>query len=122
MKKATLILFLCFFGFTISVNAAGKTPFEGSWENTKNETVRYKFSGSAYEAYWELEGENGEHYYKGRFSYRELSPGAGAIEFEQTHSAVTEGAWKQDEDDEMTNYRFLNSNTLEINSMKYEKQ
>ncbi|MDR2789443.1 MAG: hypothetical protein LBB59_00470 [Campylobacteraceae bacterium] len=98
-------------------NADGaKNSFDGTWEFTKNEMHRYTFNGGKYEEYSELEGEFGEHYYKGTFTYKEISPGYGSITFKQTHSAVTNGAWTpSEEDSEVTTiYKFIDDTTLNI--------
>ncbi|MDR1889119.1 MAG: hypothetical protein LBQ81_07070 [Zoogloeaceae bacterium] len=99
-----------------------KTPFEGTWERMENEMTRWKFVGNTYEVYWELEGEFGEHYYKGTFTYKENVPNRGIITFEQTHSAVTSGAWKPDTDTEITHYNFIDGATLAITSARYRKK
>jgi hypothetical protein len=123
MMVCGIMAFLLISGYHCSADSNGdKTPFEGTWERIKNEMTRWTFTGNTYEVYWELEGEAGEHYYKGTFTYEELSPGKGTIIFEQTHSAVTSGAWSPAEDTEMTSYRFVDATTLEIMSAKYRKK
>lgn len=106
----------------IASAADNKTPFEGTWERVKNEMTRWTFSGNTYKVYWELEGEAGEHYYRGTFFFKELSPGRGIITFEQTHSSLTGEIWTEAEETEQTSYKFINSNELEIMSAKYKKK
>jgi hypothetical protein len=94
---------------------SGKNSFEGTWEFTRNEMHSYTFTGNKYEEYHELEGESGEHYHKGTFTYEEISSGYGFITFEQTHSAIeNNGVWTSDEDTEKTSYEFINDTILNI--------
>jgi hypothetical protein len=103
--------------------AADSTPFEGVWESEKNEMHRWTFSGFSFVEYRELEGENGEHYYKGTFSYRENTAGSGAITLERSHASKTGGAWTpSDEGAVTTGYRFLSATKLNISSKTYNKK
>jgi hypothetical protein len=100
-----------------------KTPFEGTWERVRNEMTRWTFAGNAYEVYDELASESGDHYHKGTFIFKEdPSKNRGMIEFRQTHSAKTSGAWTPNEEYERTTYKFVNDTTLEISSARYRKK
>jgi hypothetical protein len=117
--KTVLLLLL----INCDISAAdNNTPFDGTWERVKNEITRWKFSGNTYEVYWELEGESGEHYYKGSFTYKELAAGRGVITFEQTHSSVTGDIWVEAKETEITSYKFIDGDELEIMSARYKKK
>lgn len=118
LKTILLILMLN----AAAIAADNKNPFEGTWERIKNEMTRWTFTGNTYKVYWELEGEAGEHYYRGRFFFKELSPGRGIITFEQTHSSLTGDIWVEAEETEQTSYKFINDSELEIMSAGYKRK
>lgn len=76
--RAFLILLPLLFGSARSDDGNNNakpiiTPFEGNWENIKNETRTYKLAGYGFEEYGELEEDRGARYFKGTFSYNVLN-------------------------------------------------
>ncbi|MDR2105228.1 MAG: hypothetical protein LBP51_05675 [Deferribacteraceae bacterium] len=120
IKNLAIIAFLFLFSGFIACTA-GDSPFEGSWESISG-TIRYKFYGSSYEAFSALEDDNGKHYYKGKFTYKEMFADRGVIRFKQTHSAAAKGAWKVDAADAAANYKIMSTNAIEISSTIYRKK
>jgi hypothetical protein len=99
------------------------TIFEGRWENVKNETRIWTFTGFNFLEYSELGEGTKDHYFKGYFTFEtSSSPNRGLISFERTHASPDGDVWTESEMSETTSFEFKDSNTLKLISKEYRRR